>query len=175
MKSDIAAVLRTDHALLEQLSLELCECTRRSSAVTPVFRHFADVLGGHLTAMKKAVYPVLKSLGWKDVDSTLLVAHAELTHAFADLLTLQPRSVQFEGTLLHVIDAAMHVIVLERRHLLPLLERDLDRAQRWALGLEVQPYLGPLASGVAPSARMSASERLEEARVLFGSLPVRSA
>lgn len=169
MKNDIVAVLRADHALLVQLAQELRACVSQA-AVQQRFRDFAAALGGHLTAVSKAVHPGLRSVGWKDVRSDLLTGHAQLTHAFAELLTLKGDSGSFADALADLLDATMHLIEQEQHTLLPLLGQHLDAAQRLTIGLEAQAYVARDPDALGAAKRNSAAEWLEEARLLLGGL-----
>src|SRR5258706_3353723 len=95
---DIVAVLDEDHARLVELAGRLRSSPRPGLAI-PQFNDFAVALGGHLTAVKRVVYPALKAVGWKEVNSTMLLGHAKLTHAFAELLTLKKASGIFAESL----------------------------------------------------------------------------
>lgn len=167
MKNDIVAVLRADHALLDLLAHELRACAAPAAA-HQTFRHFSAALGGHLTAVKKVIYPALKSVGWKDVRSDLLVGHARLTRAFAELLTLKTDSAVFADGLSDLLEATARLLELEQHELLPVLERRLDPAQRLTIGLEAGAYVAPDAAPRPHAERLPASEWLEEARLLLG-------
>lgn len=167
MKHDIVALLHNDHALLAELGGQL----RRSpnlAAAEPLFRRFAGALGGHLTAVRKVVYPALKSVGWKNVPSQLLVGQARLTHAFADLLTLKIATAAFAEALSDVLEATARLLDLEHAHLLPLLREHVDDGQRMALGIAAEDYLPHPDRPVENEPRLHVSDWIEEARLLLG-------
>ncbi|HEY0856539.1 MAG TPA: hemerythrin domain-containing protein [Albitalea sp.] len=167
MKNDIVAVLRADHALLTRQADELRACVSPAAAQQR-FRDFSAVLGGHLTAVRKVVYPALKSVGWKDVSSELLIGHARLTHAFAELLTLKSETGAFADGLAVLLEATCRLVSEEQLRLLPLLGEQLDAAQRLAVGLDAQAYVVHEAGQHPPIGRHGPTEWLEEARLLLG-------
>ncbi|CAG0945454.1 hypothetical protein GPROT2_03223 [Gammaproteobacteria bacterium] len=172
MKNDIVAVLRADHALLTQLAQELPRPPLRPgplpAAAQQCFRDFSAALAGHLTAVRKVVYPALKSVGWRDVSSDLLIGHAQLTHAFAELLTRKPDTGAFADGLGDLLEATHRMVAEEQRRLLPLLSEHLDPAQRLSVGLEAGAYLVHESAQHLPLRRHGPSEWLEEARLLLG-------
>lgn len=170
MKNDIHATLAADHALLEKLGKELRSCPHLDKAQL-LLRQFSRALGGHLSAMRKVVYPALRSAGWKDVPSDLLVGHAKLTHAFAELLTIKPQSGSFAEQLGDLLDAMDQVLERERIDLLPLLQSNLDESERLGLSLDVDPYLiSSDEDDVALAGHGPLSEMMDEARLLLGGL-----
>lgn len=172
MKNDIVTVLRADHALLAQLAQELARPPLRPgpspAAAQQCFRDFSAALAGHLTAVRKVVYPALKSVGWRDVSSDLLIGHARLTHAFAELLTRKPDTRAFADGLCELLEATHRMVAEEQRRLLPLLSEHLDPAQRLSVGLEAGAYLVHESAQHLPLRRHGPSEWLEEARLLLG-------
>ncbi|HJV63460.1 MAG TPA: hemerythrin domain-containing protein [Albitalea sp.] len=173
MKHEIAAVLEADHDLLRRMGLDLRACAPADAPAR--FKQFAAALGGHLNAIEKAVYPGLRSMGWKDVSSDVLVRHARLSHSFAELLTLRHDAGSFATELAGLLDATERLLDHERRDLLPLLARHLDAAQRLVMGLEAQRYLEHRDSARTEEARFPVSEWIEEARLLLGGLQSSSA
>lgn len=167
MKNDIVAVMRADHAQLARLAHELRACPSLGAA-QHCFRDFSAALAGHLTAVRKVVYPALKSVGWKDVSSDVLIGHARLTHAFAELLTLKPDTGEFADGLADLLEATCRLVGDEQHRLLPLLGEHLDAAQRLTVGLEAEAYLVHDPEQHLPPRRHGAAEWLEEARLLLG-------
>jgi hypothetical protein len=166
MKTDIVALLEAEHEQLSRLRRQLRLCPRIEAA-EPLFKRFATTLGGHLTAVRKVVYPGLKSVGWKDVRSDLLLAHARLSHSFAELLTLKTSTGAFAEALADVMEATRGLVELERAELLPWLRAHLDAAQRMSLGLAAEGYLVHAGHAAGHEPRQHASEWLEEARLLL--------
>src|SRR5688500_9818838 len=166
MNSDIVVLLEAEHALLADLRRQLHRCAL-AEAAEALFKRFATTLGGHLTAVRKVVYPGLKSAGWKDVRSDLLLAHARLTHAFAELITLKPATGAFAEALGEVLEGARQLIDLERAELLPWLRGHLDAAQRMSLGLAAEVYLSHARHTEPREPRQHVSDWLEEARLLL--------
>ena len=82
MQNEIVGVLDEDHVRLGELAAGLRACHRPAYALRQ-FDEFAQLLGGHLLVMKRIVYPALKTIGWKDVSSVLLLGHARLSRSFA--------------------------------------------------------------------------------------------
>lgn len=170
MKNDIVATLAADHVLLAKLGRELRSCPHLDKAQV-LLRQFSRALGGHLSAFRKVVHPALRSAGWKDVPSDLLVGHAKLTHAFADLLTINPQSASFAEHLGDLLDAMDQLLERERAELLPLLEANLDESERIGLSMDVDPYLvSSDEDDVALASRWPLSEMMDEARLLLGGL-----
>lgn len=175
MKNDILATLAADHALLAKLGRELRACPHLDKAQV-LLRQFSRALGGHLSAIRKVVHPALRASGWKDVPSDLLVGHAKLTHAFAELLTIKPRSAGFADHLGDLLDAMDQVLERERRDMFPLLESNFDVPERLGLSMDVDPYLvSPDEDDVDLASRWPLSEMMEEARLLIGGLTARPA
>ena len=166
MKNDITALLAADHALLTELATDLHAAPHPATARL-LFRHFAAALGGHLTGVRKVVYPSLKAVGWKDVPSDLLLGHAQLTHAFAELLTLAHDSGEFADALADLLEGTAQLIEQERTQLLPLLDQHLDASQRLGLHLEAAPYFAHTQAD-PHRLRLHATDWLEEARLLLG-------
>jgi hypothetical protein len=61
--SDICALFAAEHASLAQLATQL-HASQRPAAAQRLFKHFAAALGGHLTAVRRVIYPALKAIGW---------------------------------------------------------------------------------------------------------------
>jgi hypothetical protein len=167
MQNDIAMLLEAEHALLEQLRRQVHRCPRLDAA-EPLFRRFATTLGGYLTVVRKVVYPALRSAGWKDVRSDLLLGHTRLTQAFAELLTLKMATAAFAEGLAGVLEATRHLVEQESAELLPWLRAHLDVAQRLSLGLAAEAYLAHAGPASAHEPRLHLSDWLEEARLLLG-------
>ena len=130
-------------------------------------------LGGHLTAVKRVVYPALQAVGWKNVNSTLLLGHAKLTHAFADVLTLKKTSAVFAEALDDLLDATDRLLDRERADLLPILREQLTAGTRIALAAEATQYLAhPRRAEARDAVRLSARDWIEEARLLLGGMRV---
>jgi hypothetical protein len=166
MKEDITVLLGHDHQLLLRIMRELEAASDEQSSQVR-FRHFAAALGGHLSAIRKVIYPALKALRWKDVSSDLLVGHAKLTHSFAELLTLPTDSVLFKQQLGALLLATRSLLECETQELLPLLTSHLDAVHRMSLALDARPYLlHDDADDTA--ARIPVAEWIEEARLLLG-------
>jgi hypothetical protein len=163
VQQDIVTVLGEDHVRLTQLSRTLRACSRASVAILQ-FNEYAVLLGGHLTAIRKVVYPALKAIGWKDVSSTLLVGHAKLAHAFAEVLTLPKSSGQFADALSDLLDATERLLECERHHLFPILRAELAPDVRLALAVDAAQYLVP------PAVRQTHRDWIEEARLLMGAM-----
>lgn len=167
MKNDVVTLLRGNHQILRRLMRQFRDCTRPEQARI-VFKRFSLALGGQLGCMNKVIYPALKSLRWKGVRSDLLVGHAKLAHALAEVLTLKPDSGAFVDALGDLLEATAHVLDQEAAGFLPLLERTFDSAQRGALGLDAEPYLGACVEADPLDSRYS--DWLEEARLILGGL-----
>lgn len=167
MKNDVVALLEESHTLLRKLNAQLRGCARQEDARL-LFRQYALALGAHLGSMNKVVYPCLKSLGWHDVQSELLVGHAKLAHMLADLLTLKLEGSVFGECLADLLDATEHVTLRESDNLFPLLGR-LDMAQRVAMRLDAEPYVCRV-DDVDPLDLRIAADWIEEARLLLGGL-----
>jgi hypothetical protein len=166
MKNDIVVLLEAEHERLAQLRRQLRRCPRLEAA-EPLFRRFSASLGGHLTAVRKIVYPGLKAAGWKDIRSELLLAHARLAHAFAELLTLKTATAAFADVLTDVLEATRQLIDREQAELLPWLRTHLDGAQRMSMGLAAEVYLAPPGHASGHETRQHPSDWLEEARLLL--------
>jgi hypothetical protein len=166
MKHSIDALLDRDHVELLHLRRELGSSDRAASA-RPLFRQFAAVLGGHLTALRRVVYPAVGP----PVPFDLTLHDAEFTHSFAELLTLKPDTAAFAEALPDLLDATARLVERERLHLLPWLMQHLDDAQRLSLALEAEPYLAPSALD-GHGVRQQATDWIEEARLLLGGLAV---
>lgn len=173
MQHDIVGLLGEDHDRLTELGRSLRACARPNAAFLQ-FDEFAVLLGAHLSVMKRVVYPALKSVGWKDVSSTLLLGHAKLTQAFAELLTLKKANGAFADALADLLEATAWMVSRERVELLPLLEKQLTGGTRLAMAAEAAHYVPqfkPMAtrtgSGVG---RQSARDWVEEARLLLGGM-----
>jgi len=165
MKNDVVALLEERHALLRKLRTQLRGCARQEHARL-LFRQYALALGAHIGAMSKVVYPTLTSLGWRDVQSDLLVGHAKLAHMLADLLRLKLEGSLFGECLADLLDATEHVTLRESDELLPLLGR-LDMAQRVAMRLDAEPYLSRV-NEVDPLLGLQiTADWIEEARMLL--------
>ncbi|HEX6708286.1 MAG TPA: hemerythrin domain-containing protein [Albitalea sp.] len=143
MHHDIVVLLDEDHGRLKELSRQVRACPHPAKALNR-FDEFALVLGGHVNAVRKVVYPGLKAIGWKDVSSVLLLGHVKLTRQFAELLTLRKPSGVFAEGLNDLLDATGHVIERERRDLLPLLRDHLTPAVRVAMAVDAAQYLAHL-------------------------------
>src|SRR2546423_14528275 len=116
MRHDIVGFLDEDHARLADLAQGLRACARPAAAVAQ-FNEFAVLLGAHLVVLRRVIYPALKAVGWKNVSSSLLVGHAKLTQAFAEILTLKKASGQFADALGDLLDATGPVLERETREL----------------------------------------------------------
>jgi len=173
MKNDIVTLLRDNHELLHVLSSQLRSCARHEQ-VRPLFKQFSLALGGQLGAMNRVIYPALKSQGWREVRSDMLVGHAKLAQALAELLTIKPDSGAFADALSDLLDATEHVLGLEARHLLPLVARNFDGAQCVALGFDAEPYLRAAAE-IDPLDSRLLSDWMDEARLILGGLQTKSA
>ena len=170
MPKDIIAVLDEDQARLAELGRRVRCCAQPAAAITQ-FNDFAVALGGHLTAVKRVVYPALKAVGWKNVSSTLLVGHAKLTHAFADLLTLKKPSGVFAESLSDLLDATDHLLAREREDLLPILREELTPGTRIAMAAEAAHYLAqPRHAGRRDLVRQTVRDWIDEARLLLGGM-----
>lgn len=169
MKNDVVTLLRGNHQLLHRLMRQLKDCARPEQARI-LFKQFSLALGGQLGCMNKVVYPALKSQGWTGVRSDLLVGHAKLAHALAEVLTLKPDSGAFADCLGDLLEATAYVLDQEAADFLPLIERTFDSAQRVALGLDAEPYLDAGIDDVDPLDSRYMSEWLEEARLVLGGL-----
>lgn len=169
MKHQIATVLHTDHELMTQIARELRACTQPALAHLK-FKQLSAVLGGHLAALKKVVYPGLKSLGWPEVSSELLVVQAQLTHVFAEVLTLKSESAALSDALSDVLEVMQRMVDAERRSLLPVLSRHLDPVQQLTLGVEAQRYLSHPSEHERLDSRIPLGEWMEEARIVLGGL-----
>jgi hypothetical protein len=167
--NDICPLLAGDHASLEQLATQL-RAAHRPAAAQRLFKHFAAALGGHLTAVRRVIYPALKALGWKDISSELLVGHARLSRSFAELLTVEHDNAHHADALADVLRATEQMIARERAQLLPVLRGHLDTAQRMALALEAEPYLAKPHGGDPHGTNLHVADWLEEARLLLGGL-----
>jgi hypothetical protein len=168
MKNDVVTLFRDNHQLLRRLMRQLKDCARPEQARV-FFKQFSLALGGQLGGMNKVVYPALKSLGWAGVRSDMLVGHAKLAQGLAEVLTLKPGNGDFADALGDLLDATLVVLDQEAEHLLPLLERQFDGAQRLALGLDVEPYLAAGTEVDSLDSRYM-SDWLEEARLILGGL-----
>jgi hypothetical protein len=168
MKNDAVTLLRDNHQLLCRLMRQLRSCASAEQARV-FFKQFSLALGGQLGGMNKVIYPALKSLGWAGVRSDMLVGHAKLAQGLAEVLTLKPDSGHFADALSDLLDATTFVLDQEAEHLLPLLERRFDGAQRLALALDIEPYLaaGSEADQLDP---LYMTDWLEEARLILGGL-----
>jgi hemerythrin HHE cation binding domain-containing protein len=164
MQHDIVALLDEDHGRLIELSRQLRACALPARALAR-FDDFALVLGGHLNAVRKIVYPALKDIGWKNVSSTLLLGHVKLTRRFAELLTLRQPNGAFAEALNDLLEATRHVIERERDQLLPLLRAQLSAAARLAMAVDAAQYLAHLER---PTRSAGIRDWVEEARLLLG-------
>ena len=173
MQQDIVAVLDEDHGRLIELSRCLGSSAQPGLALTH-FNQFAVMLGGHLTAVRKVVYPALKAIGWAGITSTLLICHAELTHSFAELLTLKKASGLFAESLSDVLDATQRLIERERRELFPVLREQVSPGLRLAMALDANRYLAHHFHAPPPATgdivRQSTRDWVEEARLLLGGM-----
>jgi hypothetical protein len=169
MENDICALLAGDHASLAQLVKQL-RSAQRPVAAQLLFKHFAAALGGHLTAVRRVIYPALKSVGWKGISSEMLVGHARLGRSFAELLTLGHDSAEHADALADVLLATEQVMDREHAEMLPVLRDHLDAAQRMALALEVEPYLARHHGSDPHGPHLHVTDWLEEARLLLGGL-----
>ena len=168
MTLTIDALLDRDHAVLRQLAQEMRSCARPAAA-RALFKQFTAALGGHLTAGRKVVRPVLASAGWSDPRCDLLLGETHFTHTFAELLTLKLDTAAFTEALSDVLEATDQLVKREQDELLPLLREHLDEAQLLSLALEAERYL--VHPGMEEhSLRLHASDWLEEARLLLGGL-----
>lgn len=173
MQNEIVGVLDEDHVRLGELAAGLRACPRPAFALRQ-FDEFAQLLGGHLLVMKRIVYPALKTIGWKDVSSVLLLGHARLSRGFAELLTLKRANGAFADALSDLLDATEHLLEAERTELRPILVRHFSVGARLAMAADAVLYLPPRASAGAPPAvhtlRQSARDWVEEARLLLSGL-----
>jgi len=173
MPHDIVDLLGEAHARLAERVRELRACARPLAARVH-FDDFAVHLGAHLTVIRRVVYPALKTVGWRNINSSLLIGHAKLTHAFAELLVLKDADGVFVEALADVLEATERLLEREREALLPLLAEHLVPGERLALAADASRYLPPPpraerpASGVVPA---TARDWIEEARLLLSSVP----
>jgi hypothetical protein len=168
METDICGLLAGDHASLAHFARRL-RGSHRPAAAQLLFKHFAAALGGHLTAVRRVVYPALKSVGWKDIGSELLVSHARLSRSFAELLTIGHDNAHHADALAEVLRATEQLMEREHAEMLPVLRDHLDAAQRMALALEAEPYLARHVSD-PHGPHLHVSDWLDEARLLLGGL-----
>jgi hypothetical protein len=172
MQHDIVGLLGENHARLAESSLALRACARPQAAFAQ-FDEFAVLLGAHLTLAKRVIYPALKGVGWRNVSSTLLLGHARLTQAFAELLTLKRANGAFADALADLLEATECVVERERSELLPLLAQHFGAGERLALAVEARQYLPDGAARASRPARLerrNARDWIEEARLLLGGL-----
>lgn len=145
-------------------------CAQPSLALVQ-FNQFAVVLGGHLAAVKKVVYPALKAIGWTGINSTLLIGHAKLTHSFAEQLTLKKGTGLFAESLSDLLDGTQRLIKHEQAELFPVLQQQLGTALRLSMALDAARYLAqPLSPAPGDLVRQSTREWVEEARLLLGGM-----
>ena len=173
MRHDIVGFLDEDHARLADLARGLRACAQPAAAVAQ-FNEFAVLLGAHLSVLKRVIYPALKAVGWKNVSSSLLVGHAKLTQAFAELLTLKKGNGQFADSLSDLLDATDRVLERERAELLPILAEAATPGERLAMAAEAAQFLPESARSSTraydESGRLSVRDWIEEARLLLGGM-----
>jgi hypothetical protein len=173
MQHDIVGLLGENHARLAELSQALRACARPRAALAQ-FDEFAVMLGAHLTLAKRVIYPALKGVGWRNVSSTLLLGHARLTQAFAELLTLKRANGAFADALADLLEATERVVERERSELLPILAQHFSAGERLALAAEAREYLPDTPRRAsrpeAEQERQNARDWIEEARLLLGGL-----
>jgi hypothetical protein len=173
MQHDIVAVLEENHDRLIELAGSLRACPRPQVAMVQ-FNEFAVLLGAHLGVMKRVVYPALKSIGWKDVSSTVLLGHAKLTQAFAEVLTLKKANGAFADALGDLLEATAWLVAQERSALLPLLQKNLTDGTRLAMAAEASNYVPRTSVTTSWSGsdfrRQSARDWIEAARLLLGAM-----
>jgi len=173
MQHDIVDLLGENHARLAERGRSLRACARPLAALAQ-FQAYALVLGAHLAVLKRVIYPALKTAGWKNVSSTLLVGHAKLTQAFAEVLTLKKGNGAFADALDDLLDATDSVVERERADLLPLLAALLTSGERLAMATEGARFLpdeAPLAEQPGgETGRQTARDWIEEARLLLGGM-----
>jgi hypothetical protein len=173
MQHDIVGLIDEDHARLTELANALRACARPAAAVAQ-FNDFAVALGAHLSVLKRVIYPALKAVGWKNVSSSLLVGHAKLTQAFAELLTLKKADGLFADSLADLIDATGQVLERERTELLPMLAELLSPGERLAMAADAAQFLPeaarPPGRPASDPGRQSVRDWIEEARLLLGGM-----
>jgi len=174
MKNNLVDSLTESHRALGTLGDQL-RCTVRPDEAARLFRQFALALGSHLGTMNKAVYPNLQTQdpSSRHAQASLMLGHARLAHALAELLTLKPRSSAFTDAVRDLLDATRETLSREVEVLFPMLHM-LDDSQALAMALDADPYLAPLAEADAeadPANVKYVSDWMEEARLLLGTLP----
>lgn len=173
MRKDVVQVLLEDHAVLGWLGERL---RATSGATTPMFNEFARALGAHQTVIDQTILPALKACGWRGLSSDVLTSHMALKRSFAELLTLRPDSAGFEASLSALMRQVTLHCDIEDRKLLPLLTDCLSESQREMLAFEAEAHLTQIL-GDRPvqdaALAQPATELLEEAQLVLGSLPSR--
>lgn len=173
MSKDIVAVVLENHAALAWLSERLPAADRRP-AQRLLFDEYAKALGGHLRAIDAVVIPALRSKGWRNLSSAVLVGHVELKGQLADLLTVDAEAPDFEGAFAALVVNVATQAERENKQLLPLLSRQFNARERLMLGGEALEHRERVMGDGVPSFADSqpAAELVAEARLVLGGGPV---
>lgn len=170
MQKYLPSILRRQHEVIRQQAERIVEASNPRYRAH-LFRQYARAVGGHVRAVDQVVIPTLQLHGWRGVSSDLLIGHARMKQHLAEALVAAQQAYQMDGLIDNLLAEVARQCVREVEELLPLLEKLLADDESRSVGGQAAAHFGLVFEAADERRSGSASELVDEARVVLSTLP----